>query len=134
MKLNYNDKVFEISDDTALDYVASTFVATIESRQGKADDSMRAFRTETVLRNLVNGEIPARGSKGSTREPWEAERTVILRSMLQSAGIEITLKGNENVEQAIAKLASHYKREFDEFSENLDKRAQERYALLNAPL
>ena len=134
MKLTYNDKVFEISDNTALDYVASTFVATMESRQGKADDNMRAFRTETVLRNLVNGEIPARGSKGSTRELWEGERTVILRSMLQSAGIETNLKGDAQVKEAIAKLASHYKREFDEFSENLDKRAQERYALLNAPL
>jgi len=134
MKLTYNDKTFEISDDTALDYVASTFVATMESRQGKADDTMRAFRTETVLRNLVNGEIPARGSKGSTREPWEAERTVILRSMLQSAGIEMNLKGDAQIKEAIVKLASHYKREFEEFSENLDKRSQERYALLNAPL
>jgi len=134
MKLTYNDKTFEISDENALEYIAATFVSTMESRQGKADDSMRAFRTETVLRNLVNGEIPTRGSKGSTRELWEGERTVILRSMLQSAGIEITLKGDAQVKEAIVKLASHYKREFDEFSENLDKRAQERYALLNAPL
>jgi len=134
MKLNYNDKVFEISDDTALDYVASTFVATIESRQGKADDSMRAFRTETVLRNLVNDEIPTRGSKGSTREPWEAEKTVILRSMLESAGIEMNLKGEAQVTSAIEKLAAHMKRDVFEFTENLDKRARERYALLNAPL
>jgi len=134
MKLNYNDKTFEISDDTALDYVASTFVATMESRQGKADDTTRPDRVIAVLENLANGIIPARGSKGSTREAWEAERTVILRSMLQSAGIEMNLKGDAQVKEAIVKLASHYKREFEEFSENLDKRAQERYALLNAPL
>jgi hypothetical protein len=134
MKLTYNDKTFEISDDTALDYVASTFVATMESRQGKADDTTRPDRVIAVLENLSNGIIPARGSKGSTREAWEAERTVILRSMLQSAGIEITLKGNDNLQHAIEKLAAHLKRDVSEFSENLDKRARERYALLNAPL
>jgi hypothetical protein len=139
MKLEFwadkdNGYTFEVSDEKALEYIAATFVATMESRQGKADDTTRPDRVITVLENLVNGIIPARGSKGSTREAWEAERTVILRSMLQSAGIEMNLKGDAQVKEAIVKLASHYKREFDEFSENLDKRAQERYALLNAPL
>jgi hypothetical protein len=139
MKLEFwadkdNGYTFEVSDEKALEYIAATFVATMESRQGKADDTTRPDRVITVLENLVNGIIPARGSKGSTREAWEAERTVILRSMLQSAGIEMNLKGDVQVKEAIAKLALHYKREFDEFSENLDKRAQERYALLNAPL
>jgi hypothetical protein len=133
MKLTYNDKTFEISDDTALDYVASTFVATMESRQGKAD-SDRTSKVVAVLENLVNGIIPARGSKGSTREPWEAEKTVILRSMLESAGIEMNLKGEAQVTSAIEKLAAHMKRDVFEFTENLDKRARERYALLNAPL
>jgi predicted component of type VI protein secretion system len=128
-----NSFIVELKDE-ALEYMVNVFVATIESRQGKADDPQRAERTAEVLQNLANGIVPQRGSKGSTREPWEAERTVILRSMLQSAGIEIALKGNENVEQAIAKLAAHYKRDLQELKDNLDQRAKDRFQLLNAPL
>lgn len=134
MKLEYNNNIYDITKSEALDYCKDLIIKTIESRQGKADDPQRVEKTEAVLANLMQGIVPTRGPKGSTREPWEAERTVILRSMLQSAGIEIALKGEENTQKAIAKLAAHFKRDINELSDNLDQRAKDRYQLLNAPL
>jgi len=134
MKLQFNNETFDIQKPDALDYIKSVFLSTIESRQGKKDDPEREARVVELLRNLESGILPQRGSKGSTREPWESERTVILKSMLQSAGIEHSLKGDDNVNAAIEKLANAQKRDAEEFAQMLDKRAQERYQLLNAPL
>lgn len=134
MKLQFNNETFDIQKPDSLDYIKSVFISTIESRQGKKDDPERETRVAEVLRNLEQGTLPQRGSKGSSREPWEAERTVILKSMLNSAGIEHSLKGDDNVTAAIEKLANAQKRDVSEFAEMLDKRAMERYQLLNAPL
>jgi len=134
MKFNYNNVEYNLNHTAAVEYVKSVFLSTIESRQGKKDDPERPQRVAAVLSALADGNVPQRGSKGSTRPEWYGERTVILKSMMQSAGIEHSLKGDENVQDAIAKLAAHYKRDIQELSENLDQRARDRYALLNDPL
>jgi hypothetical protein len=134
VKLTYSDQVFDVTKPDALEYVKSVFLSTMESRQGKATDTDRSAKVMAVLQNLERGIIPARGSKGSTREPWEAEKTVILRSMLESAGIETTLKGESQVLAAIAKLADHLGKDTESFTVSLDERAKARYELLNAPL
>ena len=134
MKLQYNDTVYDISKTDAVEYIKEVFLKTIESRQGKADDPERPQRVAAVLAALAEGNVPTRGSKGSTREPWEAERTVILKSLLESAGLDHSLKGSENVESAMTELASFYKTEYDIFAERLNARAKARYELLNEPL
>ena len=134
MKLQYNDTVYDISKNDAVEYIKEVFLKTIESRQGKADDPERPQRVAAVLAALADGNVPTRGSKGSTREPWEAERTVILKSLLESAGLDHSLKGSENVESAMAELASFYKTEYEIFAERLNARAKARFELLNEPL
>ena len=134
MKLQYNDTVYDINKTDAVEYIKEVFLKTIESRQGKADDPERPQRVAAVLAALADGNVPTRGSKGSTREPWEAERTVILKSLLESAGLDHSLKGAENVESAMAELASFYKTEYDIFAERLNARAKARFELLNEPL
>ena len=134
MKLQYNDTVYDINKNDAVEYIKEVFLKTIESRQGKADDPERPARVAAVLAALADGNVPTRGSKGSTREPWEAERTVILKSLLESAGLDHSLKGSENVESAMMELASFYKTEYDIFAERLNARAKARFELLNEPL
>ena len=134
MKISYNGTEYDINKAESIEYVRSVFLSTIESRQGKADDDTRPARVAELLGNLSRGILPQRGSKGSTREPWESERTILLRAMLHDAGIEHSLKGDENLQAAIAKLASAKKRDVSEFSEMLEKRAIERYTLKTAPL
>ena len=134
MKFNYDNVEYNLNHSAALDYVREVFLKTIESRQGKADDPERPQRVAAVLSALAEGNVPTRGSNGSTRESWEAERTVILKSLLESAGLDHSLKGSENVESAMVELASFYKTEYDIFAERLNARAKARYELLNEPL
>lgn len=134
MKINYDNVEYNLNHSAALDYIKEVFLKTIESRQGKADDPERPQRVAAVLAALAEGNVPTRGSKGSTREPWEAERTVILKSLLESAGLDHSLKGSENVESAMQELASFYKTEYEIFAERLNTRAKARYELLNEPL
>ena len=114
MKLIYNNKEYNITNKPGLDYMKHVFTATMKARY-KDDD-----KVDEVLSNLTLGKIPVRGK----RQPLEHERTIVLRGLLESAGIDARLKSDQDKRAALSTLARRLNRDVCTMRQEIDARAE----------
>jgi hypothetical protein len=115
MKLIYNNKEYNITNRPGLDYIKHVFTATMRARY-KDDD-----KVDEVLTNLVAGHVPVRGK----RQPLEHERTIVLRGLLESAGIDARLKSDQDKRAALSTLARRLNKDVCAMRQEIDIRAEQ---------
>ena len=125
MKMTVNETEFDIRNPAGLEYIRSVFLATMKTRH-KDDEKI-----ESIVAGLAKGYIPQRGSKGGNGA--SAERTTILRGLLQSAGIEAELRSKEGKDAALKALAEHLNKSIEELEQDLESRAEKMREVMAVP-
>ena len=123
MKMTVNETEFDIRNPAGLEYIRSVFLATMKTRH-KDDEKI-----ESIVAGLAKGYIPQRGSKGGNQN---AERTTILKGLLQSAGIKAELRSKEGKSAAMEALAKHLNKTVEELQADLEVRAEKMKELSTA--
>ena len=123
MKMTVNEVEFDIRNPAGLEYIRSVFLATMKQRH-KDDEKI-----QNIVAGLAKGYIPQRGSKGGNQN---AERTAILKGLLQSAGIEAELRSKEGKSAALKALAEHLNKSIEELEADLESRAEKMREVMTA--
>ena len=124
MKMTVNEVEFDIRNPAGLEYIRSVFLATMRQRHKDED------KIQNIVAGLTKGYIPQRGSKGGNQT---AERTAILKGLLQSAGIEAELRSKEGKDTALKALAEHLNKSIEELEQDLESRAEKMREVMAVP-
>jgi hypothetical protein len=124
MKITVNETEYDVRNPVGVEYIRSVFLATMKTRHGDVE------KIEEIVKGLVKGEVPQRGSKGKSSDPLAKERTEVLKSLLTSAGIEANLRKNDERDAALTRLATHLGKTVEELTADIQARAEKRAELM----